>query len=60
MDAKTPDPIALLLDLTPEALLARIDANEAENKALLVLLRSARARERELERSRAREEAAHA
>jgi hypothetical protein len=54
------DPTALLRELTLESIRARLDAIEAERKALMVLWRSARAREREQQRRRARREAVHA
>lgn len=42
----TPDPTALLAQLTADQILARLDALEAEARSLRVLLRSIRARER--------------
>jgi hypothetical protein len=41
-----PDPIALVRDLTSDQVRARLDALDAERKALMSLLRSILARER--------------
>lgn len=48
MDAPTtfpplPDPIALIRQLDPDVISARLEAMERERRALLVLLRAARA-----------------
>jgi hypothetical protein len=52
--AATPDdPIALLGRLSTGVIQARLDALEAEQRALRTLLRAARARERALARGRA-------
>jgi hypothetical protein len=57
--ADLPDPAALLRGLSADAICDRLDRLEAEGRALRVLLRSVRARERLLLR-RGRQEAADA
>jgi hypothetical protein len=51
-DAMPDDPVTLLSHLPADAIRARMDELEAEQRALRVLLRSALARERALARRR--------
>lgn len=46
------DPVSLLSQLSADAIRARLDALDAERRALAVLLRSALARDRALARKR--------
>jgi hypothetical protein len=51
------DPVALVQSLDPDQIARRLEALAAEERALRVLLRSARAREQALRRRQRREEA---